>query len=33
MEINIRAASALLIDGGDHIGQFLLYGLILGVWH
>lgn len=22
-----------LIDGGYHIGQFLLYGLILGLWH
>jgi hypothetical protein len=22
-----------LIDGGYHVGQFLLYGLILGLWH
>lgn len=25
--------SLWLIDGGYHIGQFLLYGLILGLWH
>ncbi len=28
-----RPASALLIDGGYHTGQFALYGLILGLWH
>ena len=28
-----RPISALLIDGGYHIGQFLLYALILGLWH
>lgn len=28
-----RPLSALLIDGGYHIGQFLLYALILGLWH
>lgn len=22
-----------LIDGGYHVGQFLIYGLILGLWH
>jgi len=25
--------SLWLIDGGYHVGQFLLYGLILGLWH
>lgn len=28
-----RPLSALLIDGGYHTGQFLLYALILGLWH
>lgn len=28
-----RPIPALLIDGGYHTGQFLLYALILGVWH
>jgi len=28
-----RPLSALLIDGGYHTGQFLLFGLILGAWH
>jgi hypothetical protein len=28
-----RPLSALLIDGGYHTGQFMLYGLILGAWH
>ena len=28
-----RPMSALLIDGGYHTGQFLLFGLILGAWH
>ncbi len=27
-----RPLSALFIDGGYHTGQFLLFGLILGVW-
>ncbi len=28
-----RPLSALLIDGGYHTGQFVLYALILGAWH
>lgn len=28
-----RPLAALLIDGGYHTGQFVLYGLILGAWH
>ena len=28
-----RPFSALFIDGGYHIGQFALFGLILGLWH
>ncbi len=28
-----RPFSALFIDGGYHVGQFLLYAVILGVWH
>lgn len=28
-----RPTSALLIDGGYHTGQFVLYALILGLWH
>ncbi len=28
-----RPISALLIDGGYHIGQFTLYAVILGLWH
>ena len=28
-----RPISALLIDGGYHTGQFLLYAVILGLWH
>ena len=28
-----RPVSALLIDGGYHTAQFLVYGLILGLWH
>lgn len=28
-----RPFSALFIDGGYHAGQFLLYGVILGLWH
>ena len=28
-----RPLSTLLIDGGYHTAQFLLYGLILGAWH
>ena len=28
-----RPLGALFIDGGYHIGQFVLYGLILGAWH
>ncbi len=35
--INYQFASKpfvlLLIDGGYHIGQFLLYALVLGLWH
>ena len=28
-----RPLSALFIDGGYHTLQFVLYGLILGLWH
>ena len=28
-----RPLSALLIDGGYHTGQFLIYAVILGLWH
>ncbi|MBT8099793.1 MAG: DUF1761 domain-containing protein [Gammaproteobacteria bacterium] len=28
-----RPMSALFIDGGYHVGQFVLYGVILGLWH
>ena len=28
-----RPMSALFIDGGYHTGQFVLYALILGLWH
>ncbi len=28
-----RPISALFIDGGYHTGQFVLYGVILGLWH
>lgn len=28
-----RPVSALLIDGGYHSGQFLLYAVVLGLWH
>ena len=28
-----KPTTLLLIDGGYHIMQFLLYGLILGLWH
>jgi Protein of unknown function (DUF1761) len=28
-----KPAALWLIDGGYHVGQFLLYGLILGLWH
>lgn len=28
-----RPISALFIDGGYHTGQFVLYALILGLWH
>ena len=28
-----RPIGTLLIDGGYHTAQFLLYGLILGAWH
>lgn len=28
-----RPISALLIDGGYHTGQFVLYALVLGLWH
>ena len=27
------AFAALLIDGGYHIGQFVLYAVVLGLWH
>ncbi|MEO8067313.1 MAG: DUF1761 domain-containing protein [Flavobacteriales bacterium] len=28
-----KSTVLLLIDGGYHVVQFLLYGLILGLWH
>lgn len=28
-----RPVSALLIDGGYHAAQFLIYAVILGLWH
>lgn len=28
-----RPASAFFIDGGYHTLQFLLYGVVLGLWH
>ena len=28
-----RPMSALFIDGGYHTGQFVLYAVILGLWH
>ncbi|MFD2166452.1 DUF1761 domain-containing protein [Thalassotalea euphylliae] len=28
-----KSLKLLLIDGGYHLGQFLLYGLVLGLWH
>lgn len=28
-----RGTALWLIDGGYHVVQFLLYGLILGLWH
>lgn len=28
-----RSIVLLAIDGGYHVGQFLLFGLILGLWH
>ena len=28
-----RSPVLLGIDGGYHVGQFLLFGLILGLWH
>jgi Protein of unknown function (DUF1761) len=28
-----RGALLLIIDGGYHIAQFLLFGLVLGLWH
>lgn len=28
-----RPFSALFIDGGYHTAQFVLFGLVLGVWH
>lgn len=28
-----RPISALFIDGGNHSVQFILYALILGLWH
>ncbi|CAE7511766.1 unnamed protein product [Symbiodinium natans] len=28
-----RPVTALLIDGGYHTVQFLLFGLVLGLWH
>jgi hypothetical protein len=28
-----RSAVMLLIDGGFHIAQFTLFGLVLGLWH
>ena len=28
-----RPTYAIFIDGGYHVGQFVLYALILGLWH
>lgn len=28
-----RSFILLAIDGGYHVGQFLLFGLVLGLWH
>jgi len=28
-----RPFSALFIDGGYHTGQFVLFGVVLGLWH
>lgn len=28
-----RDAALWLVDGGYHLAQFLVYGLILGLWH
>jgi hypothetical protein len=28
-----RSFAALIIDGGYHVGQFVLFGIILGLWH
>ncbi len=28
-----RSFTLLAIDGGYHVGQFLLFGLVLGAWH
>jgi len=28
-----RPLSALFIDGGYHTGQFVIYAIILGLWH
>jgi hypothetical protein len=28
-----RSTTMLLIDGGYHTAQFLLFGLVLGLWH
>lgn len=28
-----RSYKLFLIDGGYHIGQFIIYGIILGAWH
>jgi len=28
-----RSTTLWLIDGGYHVAQFLLFGLVLGVWH
>jgi Protein of unknown function (DUF1761) len=28
-----RSTTMWLIDGGYHLGQFLLFGLVLGLWH
>ncbi len=37
MDINYqfadRPTSAILIDGGYFIAQFLIYAVILGLWH
>lgn len=28
-----KPAALLFIDGGYHVAQFLLFGLVLGLWH